>query len=45
MWLSKAKKYFPNSNNIFIRWFDNGTTTDAVEVPISELILSIRSSI
>jgi transposase len=34
MWLSRAKKYFPNSNNTIIRWFDeiiayfdNGTTS------------------
>jgi transposase len=37
MWLSRAKKYFPNSNNTIIRWFDeiiayfdNGTTSGAV---------------
>ncbi|BAY00784.1 transposase [Anabaena cylindrica PCC 7122] len=37
MWLSKAKKYFPNSNNTIIRWFDeiiayfdNRTTSGAV---------------
>ncbi|MCC5631967.1 ISL3 family transposase [Nostoc sphaeroides CHAB 2801] len=36
MWLSRAKKYFPNSNNTIIRWFDeivayfdNGTTSTA----------------
>jgi transposase len=22
MWLSRAKKYFPNSNNTIIRWYD-----------------------
>jgi transposase len=22
MWLSRAKKHFPNSNNTIIRWFD-----------------------
>ncbi len=38
MWLSKAKIFFPKSNNTFIRWFDeivayfdNGTTNGAVE--------------
>jgi hypothetical protein len=38
MWLAKAKKYFPKSNNIIIRWFDeiiayfdNRTTSGAVE--------------
>jgi transposase len=38
IWLSKAKKHFPNSNNTFIRWFDeivayfdNRTTSGAVE--------------
>lgn len=37
MWLSKAKTYFPNSNNTFIRWFDeiiayfdHGTTSGTV---------------
>jgi len=38
MWLSRAKKYFPNSNNTIIRWyqeiiayFDNRTTSGTVE--------------
>ncbi|MCG6135274.1 MAG: ISL3 family transposase [Nostoc sp. LLA-1] len=38
IWLSKAKKYFPNSNNTIIRWFseivayfDNRTTSGTVE--------------
>lgn len=51
MWLSKAKKYFPNSNNTFIRWFDeiiayfdNGTTNGAVEGINNKLKLIKRSA-
>ena len=51
MWLSKAKKYFPNSNNTFIRWFDeiiayfdNSTTSGAVEGINNKLKLIKRSA-
>ncbi len=51
MWLSKAKKYFPNSNNTIIRWFDeiiayfdNGTTSGAVEGINNKLKLIKRSA-
>lgn len=51
MWLSKAKTYFPNSNNTFIRWFDeiiayfdNGTTSGAVEGINNKLKLIKRSA-
>ncbi|MEH2168210.1 MAG: ISL3 family transposase [Nostoc sp.] len=51
MWLSKAKKYFPNSNNTFIRWFDeiiayfdNGTTSGSVEGINNKLKLIKRSA-
>lgn len=50
MWLSKAKKYFPSSNNTIIRWldeiiayFDNGTTSGAVEGVNNKLKLIKRS--
>lgn len=50
MWLSKAKKYFPNSNNTIIRWFDeiiayfdNGTTSGMVEGINNKLKLIKRS--
>ncbi|RCJ42029.1 transposase [Nostoc minutum NIES-26] len=51
MWLSRAKKYFPNSNNTIIRWFDeiiayfdNGTTSGAVEGINNKLKLIKRSA-
>ncbi|MEA5503942.1 ISL3 family transposase [Halotia wernerae UHCC 0503] len=51
MWLSKAKKYFPNSNNTIIRWFDeiiayfdHGTTSGAVEGINNKLKLIKRSA-
>ncbi|MEH2188602.1 MAG: ISL3 family transposase, partial [Nostoc sp.] len=50
MWLSRAKKYFPNSNNTIIRWFDeiiayfdNGTTSGKVEEINNKLKLIKRS--
>lgn len=50
MWLSRAKKYFPRSNNTFIRWFDeiiayfdNGTTSGTVEGINNKLKLIKRS--
>ena len=50
MWLSKAKKYFPNSNNTIIRWyqeiisyFDNMTTSGTVEGINNKLKLIKRS--
>lgn len=50
MWLSKAKKYFPKSNNTIIRWFDeiiayfdNGTTSGRVEGINNKLKLIKRS--
>jgi transposase len=50
MWLSKAKKYFPNSNNTIIRWyqeiiayFDNRTTSGTVEGINNKLKLIKRS--
>jgi transposase len=51
MWLSRAKKYFPNSNNTIIRWFDeiiayfdNGTTSGVVEGINNKLKLIKRSA-
>ena len=51
IWLSKAKKHFPNSNNTFIRWFDeivayfdNRTTSGAVEGINNKLKLIKRSA-
>lgn len=51
MWLSRAKKYFPNSNNTIIRWFDeiiayfdNGTTSGTVEGINNKLKLIKRSA-
>ncbi|WP_442939745.1 ISL3 family transposase [Nostoc sp.] len=51
IWLSKAKKYFPNSNNTFIRWFDeivayfdNRTTSGVVEGINNKLKLIKRSA-
>lgn len=51
MWLSQAKKYFPKSNNTFIRWFDeiiayfdNGTTNGVVEGINNKLKLIKRSA-
>jgi len=50
MWLSKAKKYFPKSNNTIIRWFDeiiayfdNRTTSGVVEGINNKLKLIKRS--
>nr|MDZ8167749.1 ISL3 family transposase [Nostoc sp. CmiSLP01]MDZ8286378.1 ISL3 family transposase [Nostoc sp. ChiSLP01] len=50
MWLSKAKKYFPKSNNTIIRWFDeiiayfdNRTTSGTVEGINNKLKLIKRS--
>jgi transposase len=50
MWLSKAKKYFPRSNNTIIRWFDeiiayfdHRTTSGAVEGINNKLKLIKRS--
>ena len=50
MWLSRAKKYFPNSNNTMIRWyqeiiayFDNRTTSGTVEGINNKLKLIKRS--
>ncbi|WP_127011399.1 ISL3 family transposase [Chlorogloeopsis fritschii PCC 9212] len=50
MWLSRAKKYFPHSNNTIIRWFDeiiayfdHGTTSGAVEGVNNKLKLIKRS--
>jgi transposase len=50
MWLSRAKKYFPNSNNTIIRWFDeiiayfdNGTNSGMVEGINNKLKLIKRS--
>lgn len=51
MWLSKAKTYFPESNNTIIRWFDeviayfdNRTTSGVVEGINNKLKLIKRSS-
>jgi transposase len=51
MWLSRAKKHFPNSNNTIIRWFDeiiayfdNGTTSGIVEGINNKLKLIKRSA-
>ena len=51
MWLLKAKKYFPKSNNTIIRWFDeiiayfdNGTTSGTVEGINNKLKLIKRSA-
>jgi len=51
MWLSRAKKYFPKSNNTIIRWldeiidyFDHGTTSGAVEGINNKLKLIKRSA-
>ena len=51
IWLSKAKKHFPNSNNTFIRWFDeivayfdNRTTSGVVEGINNKLKLIKRSA-
>ncbi|MFL9455865.1 ISL3 family transposase [Tolypothrix bouteillei VB521301_2] len=51
MWLSKAKKYFPNSNNTIIRWFDeiiayfdNRTSSGIVEGINNKLKLIKRSA-
>ncbi len=51
LWLSRAKKYFPNSNNTIIRWFaeiiayfDNGTTSGVVEGINNKLKLIKRSA-
>jgi transposase len=51
MWLSKAKKYYPKSNNTIIRWFeeiiayfDNGTTNGVVEGINNKIKLIKRSS-
>nr|WP_229496843.1 transposase [Nostoc mirabile] len=51
MWLSKAKKYFPKSNNTIIRWFDeiiayfdNRTTSSTVEGINNKLKLIKRSA-
>lgn len=51
MWLSKAKKYFPKSNNTIIRWFDeiiayfdNATTSGTVEGINNKLKLIKRSA-
>ncbi len=51
MWLSRAKNYFPNSNNTIIRWFDeiiayfdNGTTSGTVEGINNKLKLIKRSA-
>ncbi|WP_373695792.1 ISL3 family transposase [Brunnivagina elsteri] len=51
MWLSRAKKHFPNSNNTIIRWFDeiiayfdNGTTSGVVEGINNKLKLIKRSA-
>lgn len=48
--LSRAKKYFPNSNNTIIRWFDeiiayfdNGTTSGMVKGINNKLKLIKRS--
>jgi transposase len=50
MWLSRANKYFPNSNNTIIRWyqeiiayFDNRTTSGTVEGINNKLKLIKRS--
>ena len=50
IWLSRAKIYFPNSNNTIIRWFDeiiayfdNGTTSGTVEGINNKLKLIKRS--
>lgn len=50
MWLSRAKKYFPTSNNTIIRWFDeiiayfdNRTTSGTVEGINNKLKLIKRS--
>ncbi|MEH1814621.1 MAG: ISL3 family transposase [Nostoc sp.] len=50
MWLSKAKKYFPKSNNTIIRWFDeviayfdNGTNSGVVKGINNKLKLIKRS--
>ncbi|QSV56918.1 MAG: ISL3 family transposase [Dolichospermum sp. UKL201] len=50
MWLSRAKKYFSNSNNTIIRWyqeiiayFDNRTTSGTVEGINNKLKLIKRS--
>ncbi len=51
IWLSKAKQYFPNSNNTVIRWFDeiiayfdNRTTSGSVEGINNKLKLIKRSA-
>jgi transposase len=51
LWLSRAKKYFPNSHNTIIRWFDeiiayfdNGTTNGTVEGINNKLKLIKRSA-
>ncbi|WP_392483192.1 ISL3 family transposase [Nostoc sp. C110] len=51
IWLSKAKQYFPNSNNTIIRWFDeiiayfdNRTTSGVVEGINNKLKLIKRSA-
>jgi len=51
IWLSKAKQYFPNSNNTVIRWFDeiiayfdNRTTSGGVEGINNKLKLIKRSA-
>jgi transposase len=50
MWLSRAKKYFPKSNNTIIRWFDeviayfdHGTNSGTVEGINNKLKLIKRS--
>lgn len=50
MWLSRAKKYFPKSNNTIVRWFDeviayfdNGTNSGTVEGINNKLKLIKRS--
>jgi transposase len=50
MWLSRAKKYFPHSNNTIIRWFDeiiayfdHRTTSGAVEGINNKIKLIKRS--
>lgn len=51
MWLSRAKKYFPNSHKTILRWFDeiiayfdNGTTSGVVEGINNKLKLIKRSA-
>ena len=50
MWLSRAKKYFPKSNDTIIRWFDeiiayfdNRTTSGVVEGVNNKIKLIKRS--